>query len=80
MVCEREWLLDVFSHNLSILMSENNVRNMDLALQVDVQRPTVSEWRNGKKLPSTQKLVEVARRFNVSIDSLLSTKFTVIKG
>jgi len=43
----------------------------DLARDLDVSQPLVSQWLSGKKLPSAVMLLELSDTLNTSIDFLL---------
>ncbi len=43
----------------------------EAAISLHVSGPTVSEWESGKKTPSTDKVIKMAKLFNVSTDYLL---------
>ena len=42
-----------------------------VALELKVSIPTVSEWESGKKIPSTSNLKKLCKIFNVSADYIL---------
>lgn len=42
-----------------------------VALTLHVSGPTVSEWESGRKTPSTENLIALAKLFDVSIDYLI---------
>ena len=41
-----------------------------LAAELDVSPPTVSDWANGKKLPNADKLPAIAEALGCTIDAL----------
>ena len=41
------------------------IQQKELAIAIDVSRPTVSEWESGKKDPSGERLKKLAQYFNV---------------
>lgn len=44
----------------------------DVAARLDVSRQAVSRWESGQSKPSTEKLLELARIYDVSLDWLCS--------
>lgn len=46
----------------------------EVAAALDVSIPTISEWENGKKRPGRDRIIALARLFNVSTDYLLYGK------
>ncbi|MDR0918365.1 MAG: ankyrin repeat domain-containing protein [Oscillospiraceae bacterium] len=50
---------------------ERNMSQLQLAEAVNVQRPSLSNWENGKSDPSAQQLLGLSKALDVSVDSLL---------
>ena len=48
----------------------------EVARQLGISRSGVNAWEMGLSVPSTQYIVELARKFNVSTDYLLGMKDT----
>lgn len=44
----------------------------DIAARLSVSRQAVSRWESGQSKPSTEKLLELARIYDVSLDWLCS--------
>ena len=44
----------------------------DVAARLDVSRQAVSRWEGGQSKPSTERLLELARIYDVSLDWLCS--------
>ena len=42
----------------------------DVAARLDVSRQAVSRWESGQSKPSTEKLLELAKIYDVSLDWL----------
>ena len=61
---------DIFSERLKQLKKNMDVSSVNLAKSLGIQKQSVSTWENKKTIPSTDKLVELADYFNVSIDYL----------
>lgn len=55
------------------LRKKNNISQEELAEELKVSRQSVSLWENDQTLPSLDKIVAIAKFFNVSTDSLLET-------
>lgn len=47
------------------LRKKKGVQQKDLALEIGVSNPTVSDWENGKKDPSGERLKKLAIYFDV---------------
>ena len=45
-------------------------RNVMLAKRMDVSNRTVSNWLNGEKLPSAERMIELSKVLGVSVDWL----------
>ncbi|MDR1205823.1 MAG: helix-turn-helix domain-containing protein [Peptococcaceae bacterium] len=60
-----------FYQELKRLRKENGLSQEDLAEQMGVSRQSVSKWESGQGYPETEKLLQISRLFNVSLDRLL---------
>lgn len=60
-----------FSEKLYKLRTDAGYSQEDLANRLEVSRQAVSKWEMGVALPETNKLVDIAKFFGVSIDYLL---------
>lgn len=60
-----------FAQKLYKLRTDAGYSQEDLANKLEVSRQAVSKWEMGVALPETNKLVDIARFFGVSIDYLL---------
>ena len=58
------------------LRKKKGIQQKELAIEIGVSRPTVSEWESGKKDPSGERLRKLARYFDV--DELVELGKTVI--
>lgn len=56
---------------LKTYLERNEISQAQFAQLVGVTQPTVSDWINGRMLPSTDRLVEISRVTGLSIDKLL---------
>ena len=61
-----------FNEKLQNLRKSRGLTQEELAEILFVSRTAVSKWEQGRGYPSIDSLKEIARFFNVSIDSLLS--------
>ncbi|MDR0920358.1 MAG: ankyrin repeat domain-containing protein [Oscillospiraceae bacterium] len=57
--------------NIKMFREERNMSQLQLAEAVNVQRPSLSNWENGKSDPSAQQLLGLSKALDVSVDSLL---------
>ena len=60
-----------FGKNLQILRKMTNMTQEELAEKMSVSRQTISKWELGSILPEVEKLVDLSKMFNCSIDQLL---------
>jgi transcriptional regulator with XRE-family HTH domain len=56
---------------LKTYLERKEISQAQFAQLVGVTQPTVSDWINGRMLPSTDRLVEISRVTGLSIDKLL---------
>lgn len=47
-----------------------DMQQKELAINLGVTQPTVSDWESGKKVPSAKSMAKIAKFFNVSMDYL----------
>lgn len=60
-----------FGKNLQILRKMTNMTQEELAEKMRVSRQTISKWELGSILPEVEKLVDLSKMFNCSVDQLL---------
>ena len=65
-----------FAENLKQIRKERNLSQEDLAELLDVSRQAVSKWEQGEGYPEVEKLLLLSKTLNISLDTLMSTKFT----
>lgn len=58
-------------NNVKKLRTMTGMQQKELALLIGVSAPTVSEWENGKKNPSGERLKKLAQVFNVDAGTIL---------
>ena len=68
-----------FYENLNRLRKEKGWSQEELGNRLNVSRQTVSKWELGSTTPELNKLMELSRIFQVSIDELLGNKIPLEK-
>lgn len=61
----------MFSNNLIKERKKQNLTQEDLAEKLNVSRQAVTKWESGKGYPEMDKIIELSKIFNCSIDDLL---------
>lgn len=61
-----------FSEKLQKIRKENNITQEGLADRLNVSRQAVSKWESGTAYPDTEKLIQISKIFNVSLDELIN--------
>lgn len=61
-----------FSENLMALRRSRNWSQEELGQRLGVTRQTVSKWELGQTTPELEKLVELAKLFDLSLDALVN--------
>ncbi len=61
----------IFREKLKLLRNENHLTQEGLADKLSVSRQAVSKWESGTGYPETEKMLELSKMFNVSLDYLL---------
>ena len=51
-----------------------------VAIEIGVKPPTVSQWESGVKKPSSENYIKLARLFNVSVDFLIGKDDMQVTG
>jgi len=65
---------NIFTDNLKQLLQVNNMTYKELAEKIGVKASSVSMWMNGNSLPRMGTLDKLADLFNISVESLVTTK------
>lgn len=60
-----------FAEKLIALRKGRELTQEQLAEQLNVSRQSVSKWESGQVVPEVEKLIELSKAFDVSIDYLL---------
>ena len=66
-----------FSENLKAVRQDKKLSQEDLAELLGVSRQAVSKWEQDSGYPETEKLIQIAQKLDVSLDSLLLDKQTI---
>lgn len=61
-----------FSEKLQKIRKDNNITQEGLADRLNVSRQAVSKWESGTAYPDTEKLIQISKIFNVSLDELIN--------
>jgi len=61
-----------FNEKLSELRKKEGLSQEELGYKLNVTRQTVSKWELGQTTPEMDKLVEMSKIFNISIDELIN--------
>ena len=64
-----------FSEKLLELRKKEGLSQEELADRIDVSRQTVSKWESGQTTPEMEKLLELSKLFNISLDELTVNEF-----
>ena len=57
--------------NIYKLRTEKNMSQTDLANELDVSRQSVSKWENNSAVPDLERIVNMSRIFEVTLDELV---------
>lgn len=60
-----------FSEKLITLRKGRDLTQEQLAEQLNVSRQSISKWESGQVIPEVEKIVELSKAFNVTLDYLL---------
>ena len=60
-----------FSEKLLTLRKAKGMTQEQLAEKLDVSRQSISKWESGQVIPEVEKIVELSKAFNVTLDYLL---------
>lgn len=61
-----------FCDKLQKIRKENNITQEELADKLGVSRQAVSKWESGMAYPDTEKLIQISKIFNISLDELIN--------
>lgn len=60
-----------FSEKLIALRKGRELTQEQLAEQLNVSRQSVSKWESGQVIPEVERIIELSKAFNVTLDYLL---------
>ena len=63
-----------FGEKLQALRRRTGMSQDMLAEKLEVSRQAVSKWERDEAMPETDKLVRIAKLFDISLDELLSSR------
>ena len=66
-----EKINEIVASAIRKIRTDNGLSQDEFASKIGVARPTISNWENGKILPTTEQLIKLSQAFNVSIDSIV---------
>lgn len=61
-----------FNEKLQKIRKEHNITQESLADKLNVSRQAVSKWESGTAYPDTEKLIQISKLFNISLDELIN--------
>lgn len=61
------------NYNLQLLRKRNGIFQEELAEACAVSRQAVNKWESGESLPTIEKLIFLAKFFEVTLDELVGT-------
>ena len=65
------WDSEKFKERFNTLVNESGKTTRELAAEIGVSNPLISQWKNGKRTPTIASVIMIAKYFNVSVDWLL---------
>lgn len=71
---DNDELKNSFSKNIAYWLEKRGKTQADLYKRMEVSSATASDWCNGKKLPRTDKMVEIASWLMIELSDLLEEK------
>ena len=67
-----------FKEKIIKLRKQKGLTQDEFASAVGVSRQAVYKWESGQSYPEAQKLLEIKKLFDISIDDLLDDSFDVV--
>lgn len=65
-----------FAEHLKTLRKKDKMTQAQVAKEIQISQQGYASWEQGKKRPSHENLVKIAKLFKVSVDSLVSNDKT----
>lgn len=72
--------MKIFSKNIYKLRIEMKLTQEDVAEKLNVSRQTISNWESGSVSPTIDKVNELAKLYNVTIDELIDVKNSTVRS
>ena len=69
----------IFAENIKQARKNNKLSQQQLADKMNIKRQTISKWENGICYPDIDKLIELKKILNVTLDSLFGINIENIK-
>ena len=63
-----------FAEKLIALRKSRELTQEQLAEQINVSRQSISKWESGQVIPEVEKIVELSKVFDVTVDYLLTIR------
>lgn len=63
--------MKIIKQRLNKLISENEIKQRELADRTGISEVTISRYVNGERIPTVENLVKIAKVFNVSTDYIV---------
>ena len=70
---DTEKRVTIFIQRLDQLMEEKGYNSTSLAIELCLDKSSISSWKNGYSMPSEENVIKLANLFNVSTEYLLGT-------
>jgi len=67
---------DTIAINIRNIREKRGMNQEQFAKELGIARPTISNWENGKAIPTTEQMMKIATTFNESIDRLVGLNIT----
>ena len=64
-------LTEIIGGKIKTLREKYNMTQQDLANKMNIARPVISNWENGKNEPSSSQLLKLSKIFDTSTDEIL---------
>ena len=63
-----------FGEKLAKLRKEKGLSQEELAQELNVSRQAVSKWESNNSYPETEKIIQICKLFDYSMDELIGLK------
>ena len=61
-----------FGQQIKKVRTDHKLTQEEMANKLNVSRQTISSWENNRNLPDLELVVQIAEKFNLSVDELLT--------